>query len=314
MKRYQRVCIGFLLATLLGLNAVFGQAIYIGMEKEALIEIMGAPSSQAVRGDRELLYFAGDIQVTLRSGKIRTVEGTEYGYFPPEQMAIVEQPPAGDRREVEEAKKAEAAAGGGMTETLAPPVKEEADGAHDSEQEMIDAVTDYNKFSSNQMSDEEAKEAFNNLLSSEMGSNEKEPHELMGDFEGPDEQTRVGTDMAVRFGVFCIYFLASLLVVKTTLIYFGITHLWREVFLVAIGYASFHLILSLVPYGADFRQLFKFDEIVGILVFTLLTFHLTSLNQGVTALKIGLIGAGACYFVARIILFLMALAAFGFAV
>lgn len=273
--------LGLLIA--LSMSNLLAQDIYIGMEKTDLIEVLGEPSSEASRAGRELLFYGGGIQITLRGGEVHEVKGADYGYAPPTKVEVSNSSNA-TLPEVEQliVKQSEE----GHVDVISPESGDE---------DIIDAVTDYHKFSRNEMSEAETQEAIKHVMVEEMELSDQQANNLIQGLGKPDEENIAERTMGIRIVAFSVYLIATLVFIKIAFMYFEITSLWSEPFKIAVGYASYHLILSFIPYGLAIRELFKLDDLMGIPVLTLLVFHLTALNQGVTALKIGFGGAVVCY-------------------
>lgn len=286
MKKYLQLLFFALSGLCLFWTTSLGQELYLGMEKEALIEILGEPTSQASRGGRELLFFGGGIQVTVRDGVVKKIKGTDYALGPPDQFEP-EEVPEPELPVVEVEKTDEL-----VVEPLNEPEVEQVDAPPEDEvvdetQEMINAVGEFSDFSRNNMTDDEAMEAFKGVMMSEMGMEEEQADALLEGFGVEEtEEERSARMMKERLVGFVVLFVISLALIKAGFVFYGFTLLNSEWILICLGYSLFGLIMSFIPWGIELRSLFKVDEILGFFVLTLLIFHLTAVTNGVTALKI----------------------------
>ena len=49
--------------------------LYLGMIRGEVIAALGDPISEAVRGNEEILFFAGNVRIELRDGVVRKIRG-----------------------------------------------------------------------------------------------------------------------------------------------------------------------------------------------------------------------------------------------
>jgi hypothetical protein len=58
-------------------------AVYLGMDRAALVQELGPPVSRAAMGAHEILLYPNDVRIELQDGKVVDVEGMSYRTKPP---------------------------------------------------------------------------------------------------------------------------------------------------------------------------------------------------------------------------------------